>query len=124
MNKILWLEKDVEEILETLDTSIKELLSPPFRLEELSKFISALIQLAEEMISDPKQEEEKRELVLEIWKFYEKKYDLVKQLDLAIDFRKLFGALIGGVVEKFDDNAISLLIEKVIIPVLCGRIYG
>ena len=60
---------------------------------------------------------------MEIWDYYDSKYRLIDTMDNLVDFRQIFGVLIGSIVEKFDSTVIRALIEKLVIPILVSKLF-
>lgn len=113
----------IEDKLARMDKAIEDLLAPPFTPRELTALLSATIEVANEFLGDDAQEDEMIALTLEIWNYYESKYDLINKIDDAVDFRKIFGTAVGTIVEQFDGKGIEMLIEKLIIPMLIAQLY-
>lgn len=61
--------------------------------------------------------------VIALWEMLDKQLNLTQKLDDLIDFRKMFGTVIGTMLEMMDRKAIKALIEFVIIPVLTGLLF-
>ncbi len=118
-----WSEDRLNEILEQFDSTLEDLIEPPIKWQEITAFISAAVILAEELFPDQGSGKEKLELVMEIWDHYDSKFQLVQNLDDLVDFRQIFGMLIGSVVERFDSAIIRALVERLIIPVLVSTIF-
>ena len=119
---VTWEDK-LNELLEQFDTSIDDLLRPPLSWQEITTFISVAIMLAEEIFPSPGSGKDKLQLVMEIWDYYDSKYRLIDTMDNLVDFRQIFGVLIGSIVEKFDSTVIRALIEKLVIPILVSKLF-
>ncbi len=116
-------EDQLNQKLKQLDSSIEELFSGTFRWQELARFLEASVQLAEELFSQPGSGITKLEFVMAVWNHYKEDYELLEQLDNLINFRSILGVAIGTIVETWDERAMEMLIEKVLIPFIVGRLF-
>lgn len=117
-----WESKLNEELLK-LNTSIEQLFTGPFYWKELSTFLTAVITLAEITFTEPGSGETKTEFVMAIWHYYDGQYNLTKKFDDLVDFRKIVGTVIGTVVEMWDEKIMVMMVEKLLIPFLVGKLF-
>lgn len=109
--------------LAEINFTVEELFTPPFEMEEVTHFLKALIEVAEELFPNPHSGPAKLELVMEMWDWHDQEYGLVKKLDELVDFRKIFGTIVGNIAEIWDAKAIRGLIENFAIPQLVKLLY-
>jgi len=117
-----WKER-LEQNLSHMGVSVNELFTGPFKWTELTTFLRAGITLAEDAFPEDGNGQAKSLLVMALWDYYDKKYNLVQRIDDLVDFRKFLGTMIGTVIEQFDSAAIRGIIERIIIPTMVGLIF-
>lgn len=66
---------------------------------------------------------DKTAYVIALWEMLDRQLNITQKLDDLIDFRKMFGTVIGTMLEIMDKKAIKALIQFVILPVLTGLIF-
>jgi len=113
----------LKQKLEKLGVTIEDLFAPPFGWSEITIFLKAAIEIAEEFYPEADSGRTKLQLVMEIWDYYDTEYQLVEQLDDMVDFKKLLGSMLGTIVEQFDSTVIRAIVEQVIIPILVGQLF-
>lgn len=116
-------EELLKKKLADWDTSIENLFTPPFSWTEIVTFLRAAIEVAEHMFPESGSGVDKRKLVMGVWNYYNEAYELTKKVDKLVDFRKILGGFIGGIVEQFDERAVDAIVKWVIIPALVGVIF-
>jgi len=103
----------LEKLLTQVDATAAELFTGKFTLDELFKFIHALVKAAEVLVTEPHSGETKHALVKEAWEHYDHKYGLEDKLDDAIKFpwllEKFDGPLIAEAVDLLISGFVSLL---------------
>lgn len=63
-----------------------------------------------------------QDYIMALFDSLDAQYHLVDKLDKLIDFKKIFGSVIGTVIEKVDSAMIRALVKYVIIPVIISFI--
>ena len=111
------------EKLADMNTSIKELFTGKFSWKELTQFLKAGVEVAEEMFNYSGAGAKKSEIVMDLWDHYDSEYNLVKKLDDLIDLKKFFGKFVGGMLETIDSKAIRGTIEYIVIPTLVKVVF-
>lgn len=116
-------QEELREKLAEFGITIEQLFTFPFAWEEIVYFLKAAIEVAEKLYPASGTGPSKLELVMEMWNYYDEKYGLINQLDELIDFRKMLGMVVGGVVEVWDSRAMRYLVEHVLIPQLVKLVF-
>jgi len=116
-------KEHLHEKLEQLNTSVEELFKEPFAWTEITVFLKAAIMVAEDFYPYPDTGVSKRELVMEIWYYYDTEYHLIVRLDEMVDLRKLLGKVVGTILEPFDETVMRAVIEQIIIPIIVSDVF-
>ena len=104
--------KEVEESTEAWENIFED-----FSEEGLYALLRETIDAVEVISEAPGSGEDKKQIVLEVWDYYNKRFKLVDQLDKLIDLKKILKVpLIGRLAEQWDDDVIEWVIERFLIP--------
>ena len=117
------LQERVDQALNELDEAVEELFGGEFDWRELTRFLSEAIDVANMIFPEDAPEDDKTALVMEVWKHYDKDYNLTQKIDDLIPFEKVLGKPVGSVFEIWDGTVLKNLVERILLPLLASVIY-
>ena len=100
------IDKDVVEEIKDLEPVVADLVAPPFQFSELVKTFEELGDVVAK--SQGMTKTKAKEILGQLWNYYDEKYQVVSFLDDLI--------ALPALVEPFDGPAISAIVKYVILP--------